>query len=232
MGAAFSVLLLTAAPPGHAAEAGGPFVKVDGRECLLRSAELFLNRPEIKQIQLAFTSDFMEEGKRKYGGHLSFSGVKLVSGGPRWIDQIAAGAEKLSDEATHVIVHDTARPAVAYSDIDNLMAAAEKNPIVVLTSPLRANVLEVDETGHAVAWRQSTEFVNLLTPQAFRKDKFVLMATSKQEPHASEMTILKGSPLNVRCAGGGDAALMKSMLMHLPKPKIKGPLTPFEEAQW
>jgi hypothetical protein len=83
-----------------------------------------------------------------------------------------------------------------------------------------------------VAWRQSTEFVNLLTPQAFRKDKFLQMATSKQEPHASELTILKGSPLNVRCAGGGDAALMKSMLMHLPKPKMKGPLTPFEEAQW
>src|SRR5687768_5233833 len=113
MAATFSVLLLTAAPPGHAAEAGGAFVKIDGREALLRSTELFLNRPEIKQLQLAFNSDFMEEGKRKYGGHLSFSGVKLVAGGPRWIDQIAAGAEKLSDEATHVIVHDTARPAVA-----------------------------------------------------------------------------------------------------------------------
>src|SRR6478735_8409444 len=104
MAATFSVLLLTAAPPGHAAEAGGPFVKVDGREALLRSTELFLNRPEIKQIQLAFTPDFMEEGKRKYGGHLSFSGVKLVAGGPRWIDQIAAAAEKIADEATHVIV--------------------------------------------------------------------------------------------------------------------------------
>ena len=232
MAASFSVLLLTAAPPGHGAEAGGSFVKIDGREALLRSTELFLNRPEIKQIQLAFNADFMEEGKRKYGGHLSFSGVKLVAGGPRWIDQIAAGAEKLSDEATHVIIHDTARPAVAYSDIDALLEAAEKNPIVVLTSPLRSNVLELDESAHPIACHHSTIYVNLLTPQAFRKDKFLAMAQSKQEPHASELTILKGSPLNIRCAGGGDAALMKSMLMHLPKPKIKGPLTPFEEAQW
>ena len=232
MAATFSVLLLTAAPPGHAAEAGGPFVKVDGREALLRSTELFLNRPEIKQIQLAFTPDFMEEGKRKYGGHLSFSGVKLVAGGPRWIDQIAAASEKIADEVTHVIVHDTARPAVSYADIDNLMETAEKNPIVVLTSPLRANVIELDESAHPVACHQSTSYVNLLTPQSFRKDKFLQMAKSKHEPHASEMTILKGSPLNIRCAGGGDASLMKSMLMHLPKPKIKGPLTPFEEAQW
>src|SRR5438874_673069 len=99
MAANFSVLLLTAAPPGHGAEGGGPFVKIDAREALLRSAELFLNRPQISQIQMVFAADSMEEHKRKFGGHLSFAGVKLVAGGPRWIDQIAAGAEKLSDDA-------------------------------------------------------------------------------------------------------------------------------------
>ena len=140
--------------------------------------------------------------------------------------------EKLSEETTHVIVHDTARPAVAYSDIDALLEAAEKNAIVVLTSPLRANVIEVDEAAHPVACHHSTRYVHLLHPQAFRKDKFIEMATKKQEPHASEMTLLKGSPLNHRCSGPGDAAFMKSLLNHLPKPKVKGPLTPFEEAQW
>ncbi len=58
------------------------------------------------------------------------------------------------------------------------------------------------------------------------------MAEGKQEPHASELTLLKGSPLNVRCAGNGDASYMKSLLNHLPKPKVKSPLSPFEEAQW
>jgi 2-C-methyl-D-erythritol 4-phosphate cytidylyltransferase len=232
MAATFSVLLLTAAPPGHGAEAGGPYVKIDGREALLRSAELFLNRPQIKQLQIVFDEDCMEENKRKFGGHLSFSGVKLVPGGPRWIDQIAAGAQKLDDEATHVIVHDTARPAVSYSDIDALLEAAEKNPVVVLTAPLRANVIEVDETSHPVACHQSTQYVQLLTPQAFRKDKFLSMAKSRQEPHASEMTLLKGSPLNHRISGPGDASFAKSLLSHLPKPKIRNPLSPFEEAQW
>jgi len=232
MPATFSVLLLTAAPPGHAVESGGPFVKIDGREALLRSTELFLNRPQIKQIQLVFTPDFMEEGKRKYGGHLSFSGVKLVTAGPRWIDQIAAGAQKLSDEATHVVIHDTARPAVAYSDIDALLEEAEKKPIVVLTSPLRGDLVEIDQTGQPVSVRRSGEFVNLLTPLSFAREKFLHMAQNKQEPHASELCLLKGSPLNMRCSGPADAAFMKSLLMHLPKPKIKSPLSPFEEAQW
>jgi 2-C-methyl-D-erythritol 4-phosphate cytidylyltransferase len=232
MAARFSVVLLTAPPPGHGGEAGGPFTKIDGREALLRSAELFLNRPNITQIQIVFDPDAMEESKRKFGGHLSFSGVKLIAGGPRWIDQIAAAAPTIAADVTHVILHDTARPAVAYSDLDNLLEAAEKNPVVVLTAPLRANLVEVDEHAAPVGMRSSTHFVQLLMPQAFRKDRFEQLAASKQEPHASEMTLLKGSPLNVRCAGAGDAALMKTMLNLLPKPKVKGPLSPFEEAQW
>src|SRR5579864_5877144 len=102
----FSVAILTAAPRGQAAEAGGAFVKIDGREALLRSVELFLNREPIKQIQVVVPPDYLEEAKRKYGPHLSFSGVKLVSGGPKWIDQIVAASQKVSPEATHVLLHD------------------------------------------------------------------------------------------------------------------------------
>src|SRR5579864_7949453 len=99
----FSVAILTAAPRGQAVEAGGAYVKIDGREALLRSVELFLNREPIKQIQVVVMADYLEEAKRKYGTHLSFSGVKLVSGGPRWSDQIATAAQTLSADATHVI---------------------------------------------------------------------------------------------------------------------------------
>ena len=94
--AQFSVLLLTAAPPGISSETGGAFVKVDGRESVLRCAELFLNRDNVKQIQVVVLPGMMEEAKRKYGGHLSLFGVKLISAGPGWIDQIAGAAEKIA----------------------------------------------------------------------------------------------------------------------------------------
>src|SRR5438270_933293 len=102
--AVFSVLVVTAAPAGQAVEAGGGFVKIDGRESLLRAVELFLNRDNVKQVQIAFLPEDAEEAKRKHGGHFGFSGVKVVSGGPRWIDQLIAGAAKGVAEATHVIV--------------------------------------------------------------------------------------------------------------------------------
>jgi 2-C-methyl-D-erythritol 4-phosphate cytidylyltransferase len=230
--AVFSVVLLTAAPAGMAGEAGGAFVKIDGRESLLRSVELFLNRENVKQIQICFLPDELEEAKRKYAPHLSFSGVKVISGGPRWIDQIAAAKGKIILEATHVIVHDAARPAVAYSDIEALMEHAEKHDAVVLASASRAPLVEVDEGGNAVAVHHAGHFMQLLTPQAYSVKKFDEIASSKQEPHASQLTLLKGSPLNVRLGGPGDATLVRAMINMLPKPKIKAADNPFEEAQW
>lgn len=230
--AQFSVVIVTAAPAGQAAEAGGAFVKIDGREALLRSVELFLNRDNVKQIQLVFLPDAIEQAKQKYGAHLSFSGVKVLGGGPKWADQLAAAAEKISADATHVLVHDAARPAVPYSDIDALMEEAEKHDIVALAAANRAPLVEVDEGGSALAYHPAPRFMYLLTPQSFKKEKFLELAKAKSEPHASEVALLKGSPLNIRVGGPGDLSLIKSMLNMLPKPKMKGPLTPFEEAQW
>jgi 2-C-methyl-D-erythritol 4-phosphate cytidylyltransferase len=228
----FSVLLLTAAPPGQASEAGGAFVKIDGREALLRSVELFLNRDNISQIQVVVLSEMLEETKRRHGAHLSFSGVKLIAGGSKWIDQLAAGAEHLPEGCTHAIVHDAARPAVAYSDIDRLMEEATQHPAVALASPTRSTLVEVDEGGNAIAYHLPERFMQLLTPQAFTCDRLRAMAASRTELHASELRLLKGSPLNIRLSGSGDATIAKAMISMLPRPKVRPPASPFEEAQW
>ena len=230
--ALFSVLLITAPPPGLSAEGGGPFVKIDAREALLRSVELFLNRDNVKQVQIVFLPGDLEEAKRKHGGHFGFSGVKVVSGGPRWIDQIIAGAAKLEPTATHVLIHDAARPTVPYSDIDAIMEAAESHAVVSLATNCRGTLVEVDEGGGAMAFHSPSRFMQMLTPQVFTVEKFKEMVTAKQEPHASQFWLLKGSPFNVRLSGQGDAALAKAMLGMLPKPKAKPLSSPFEEAQW
>lgn len=230
--AKFSAALLTAAPPGQSAEAGGAYVKIDGREALLRSVELFLNRDEICQIQLIVTPEELEEAKRKYGPHLSFSGVKLLAGGLKWSDQAAAAAKTLSADATHVILHDAARPIVSYADVDAVIAEAAKHDAVALTSPIRAGIIELDEGNNAMAYHRPSSFVQLLTPQAFSKAKFVEISSKAQDPHPAGWTLVKGSPLNIRIGGAGDAALAKSLIGMLPKPKLKAPSSPFEEAQW
>lgn len=229
--AVFSVVVVTAAPPGQASDAGGAFVKIDGREALLRSIELFVNRDNVKQVILVVLPEAADDTRRRYASHLALMGVKLLTGGPTWEDQLAATADHIAPEATHVIVHDAARPIVAYTDIDSLMAEAAKHPAVVLASALRSGLVEVDEGAHPVAYHRPARFMELLTPQAYSRDVFLEHARTRQEPHASRVRLIKGSPLNVRCAGPGDERLLKGLLGMLPKPK-KAPLNPFEEAQW
>ncbi len=229
--AVFSVVVLTAAPPTQASEAGGAYVKIDGREALIRSVELFLNRDNVKQVQLVVGPDDLEEAKRRYGAHLGFSGVKLLTGGPKWMDQVCAAGKTIAPECTHVIVHDAARPAVPYTDIDAMMECAESNPAVALVSAVRSTLVEVDEGCNPVAYHFPTRFVQLLTPQVYSKEKFQQWAGGK-EVHASEAKLVKGSPLNLRVGSSGEERIAKAMLSMLPKPKVRAPSSPFEEAQW
>jgi 2-C-methyl-D-erythritol 4-phosphate cytidylyltransferase len=230
--AGFSVVLLTAVPTHLGAEGVGAFVKVDGRECLLRSVELFLNRDNVKQIQLIVTPEALEESKRKYGAHLGFSGVKLITGGQHWIDQVAAAGQAISAECSHVILHDAARPAVAYGDIDALMSEAQNHPAVALAFGLRGGLAELDESGKPIDFRPPQRFLQVVTPWAMRKEKFMEMAKSNRDLAAGELVLLRSSPLNLRVGGGSDAGMVKTMINMLPKPKIRAADNPFEEAQW
>ncbi|MFI5378597.1 MAG: 2-C-methyl-D-erythritol 4-phosphate cytidylyltransferase [Tepidisphaerales bacterium] len=227
----FSVILLTAPPPGLASDIGGYLVKIDQREILLRCVEMFLNRDNIKQVQVVFAPEAMEEAKRKFYAYLSFTGVRMLSGGVTWMEQIVAAKEKISPDATHVVVHDAARPLVPYGDLDALLEAAEKHEAVVLASVLRNPLVEVDSGGVPVAMHPPSSFYGLLTPQAFAVAKYREMCAKKAELHPSQLHIVKGSPLNVRI-GPGDGSLAKALLNILPKAKAKPLTNPFEEAQW
>jgi 2-C-methyl-D-erythritol 4-phosphate cytidylyltransferase len=182
-------------------------------------------------VQIVVDADGLDEFKRKYGTHLGLMGVKVVAGGPRWTEQLAAAGPKIAPECTHVIVHDAARPAVPFSDIDAVMECAEQNPVVLLVSPVRNQLIEVDDGGNPVAYHLPTEFMHLLTPIVFSKEKFAQLASGK-EVHASEAKLVKGSPLNMRVGGSAEERVAKAMINMLPKPKVRAPDNPFEEAQW
>ncbi|HEX4124856.1 MAG TPA: 2-C-methyl-D-erythritol 4-phosphate cytidylyltransferase [Tepidisphaeraceae bacterium] len=236
--ASFSVVILTARPPGLGASAeptdplaAGGYIKIDGRESLMRSVELFLNRDAIKQKILVVDSRAADEAKRKFGAHLGFSGVKLVSAGSRWSEQLAAAGQQIATEITHVILHDAARPAVAYSDIDALLREAEGHAAVALVAPIRTGLVELDEGGSPIGFAPAERYAQVLMPQAFKKETFLALAKSG-ELHASQYTLLKGSPYNIRVGTPGDAGLAKNMLHLLPRPKIKAPTNPFGEAEW
>ena len=227
----FAVIVLTAPPPGLAHLGSGGFEKVGGREALLRSVELFVNRDNVVQVLLGADTADAAKVRERFGPNLSFTGVKLAVGGPRWVDQAAAAAPLLSPDATHVILHDAARPVVPFRDIDNLMAAAADHAVVALAKPVEATLIETDEGGQPVAFHLPKGFKQLLTPQAFDRATFEAMAKTKVETHPSKITLIDGSPINVRASGPGSVAIANALVALLPKPKVKS-AGPFDEAQW
>lgn len=230
--AVFSVLVLTAPPPGLLSEAGGPFIKVDGKEVLLRAAELFINRPQIRQILVVFEDDELERARQRFGSHFAFTGIKTVAGGPRWLDQFTAAADKLLPETTHVLVHDAARCVVPYTDIDAvLQETAACESAVGLVTPVRSVLVEVGDAAEPLAYHLPNQYVQLLTPQGFTRAEFEKVAATKQETHARQIRLVKGSPLNTRSRGPGDERMIQTLLTMLPAP-VKAGDGPFAEARW
>ena len=79
MPARFAAIILTANPPGMSGDASGAMVKIDGREALVRSVELFLNRDNLSQVMVVFQPAALDDAKKKFGGHFGFTGVRVAS---------------------------------------------------------------------------------------------------------------------------------------------------------
>jgi len=220
----FSVIITTAG--------GGAMTRVDGREALLRSVDLFVGKPGIKQVVVIFAPGEFEEGKKRHGSHFAFTGVRLAAGGPTWADQVAAGMDKVSPESTHVLVHDGARCVVPASDIEALQTEVEHAPTAAaLVGKLYGTLVELDEGGAAIATERSSRFVQLLSPVAYTRKAIETVAKTRKDVPAAAMRLVPGSPLNVRVSEPGDEKIASAMIALLPK-VIKVGDGPFGEAQW
>lgn len=218
-----AAILLTANPtsanPDDAA-----MTKIDGRESALRAMELMTNRDPITQVLLVVDPADAEETRRKIGSHLMFMGTKLTQAAGGWYAQLAAAAEKLNDDITHVLVHDAARPAVPYTDLEALLAVDA--PAVALALPVRGTVAQAKAVPGPGAV-EAIKVAMVLTPRLYERATFETLCAEAKEP---ALTLIEASPLNVR-AGDASPALVKAMVALLPKPKVVRS-NPFEEAQW
>jgi 2-C-methyl-D-erythritol 4-phosphate cytidylyltransferase len=220
------VVVVTAPLAGPLDDA--PLIKAEGRESLLRAVELFVNRDGVSRVLLVVPPSRAEEYKRKVGGHLSFMGVRIVTGGETFVEQLAAARPQVEAGTTHVLVHDAARPAVPYTDLDALTAAAARHPVVALAVPTTGPLLRVGSVPGPAQW--STDRVaQIVTPVAFTLAAIDEVVATGGLP--SSLQWIEASPLNVRC-GQASPGMVKAMIGLLPKPKVKAPSSPFEEAQW
>ena len=124
-----------------------------------------------------------------------------------------------------MLVHDAARPAVPYTDLEALLAEAA--PAVALAVPVRGQVARTAGVpGDGTV--ESLRLAVVLTPRLYDRATFARLCETGTEP--TPLKLIDASPLNVRC-GDVSAGVVKAMVQLLPKPKVAAS-NPFEEAQW
>jgi 2-C-methyl-D-erythritol 4-phosphate cytidylyltransferase len=247
-----AVIFPLVSPPFAPKGALKPFAKVENREVFLRCVELYTPRDHIAQKLLICTPDDLETIQQKYSAHLGFQGVSVSTGGSTWFSCVARALEKLNPEIDTVLIHDPCCPAVPYTLLDALDDAISSAPPtvggVVPTLPTRTAFADIEGSGgskHLKEFVDMSAVVTVQSPQIFRRpalteayakrtadiapmdDAELLLLTT---PH--KILTLPGSRYNERIDSEETLKLARDFISHMPKPKSKTPLTPFDEAQW
>lgn len=223
-----------------------PFATLDGRAVWLRSVELFINRPEVKQCLVVVAADDQEMFRRRYGANLAFMDLQIVVGGPERFESVANALKVLKPEVDMVAIHDAVRPCLTETLINNVFARAEEKGAALLAVPVPDTLKNVDAKNQVTATAPRKGLWLAQTPQVFRRD-WLEEAYAKRSQFGAEITddaqlvealgkpvfVVEGASTNIKITTRGDLALADAILKSAPKPKASGPMSPFgEDDMW
>ena len=174
----------------------------------------------------------------KFGASLAFMGITLAEGGAERADSVKNGLEKLAPEIDIVAIHDAARPCLATEWIDRVFAAGAKTGAAILATPVVSTLKRVGPD-HVI--RETVDRTGLWeaqTPQVFSRSLLErAFAAAAGRPATDEagliealghpVTVVPGSPINLKITSREDLRLAEQALKALPKPKLSGPAHPF-----
>lgn len=222
-----------------------PFAQIDNRPVFIRSIELFITRPDVKQVILTVSPDDYDVVREKYAANIMFMGIKLVAGGNERFESVRRALGEVDAEADFVAVHDAVRPCVLDSWIDAVFAEAEKTGAAILAAPLSGTIKRVSAAGVIDETVPREGLFEAQTPQVFRREVLVrayaALPSDARPTDDAEVVEMSGHPVavvasdrrNIKITTPGDLSLAGSILKGISKPaKRGGPLGAFDEAQW
>ena len=217
-----------------------PFAPLDNRAVWLHSAEKFLNRDDVKQVLIVITAEDRETFQMKFGANVAILGVEVVEGGAERAESVANALARVRADIDFVAVHDAARPCLVDEWITKIFAAAVQSGAAIFAQPV-AGTLKRGGPDKQVEETISRENVwEAQTPQVFRRELLLeayaqrgdLVATDDAqlvERLGHPVTIVPGSPINMKITTKEDLRLAAHALKALPRPKLKGPSHPFAD---
>ena len=153
-------------------------------------------------------------------------------------DSVLNALSRVRADIDYVAIHDAARPCLAETWIDEVFAAAEKSGAALLGVPVTSTLKRVGADRRVVETVPRADLWEAQTPQVFRRqlllDAYAHRGTAPATDDAQlverlgqPVTIVPGSPLNLKITTKDDLRLAAHALKALPKPKGLEGLNPF-----
>lgn len=216
-----------------------PFATLDGRAVWMHAAEKFLNREDCAQVLLVVSPADREMFDLKFSANVALLGVEVVNGGAERYDSVQNALARVKPDIEFVAIHDAARPCIANEWISAVFDQAKATGAAILAIPVTGTLKRVG-ANHAI--EETVSRANLWeaqTPQVFRRE-LLLEAYAKRdgfnatddaqlvERIGQSVTVVAGSPLNIKLTTKGDLRMAEACLKALPKPKL-GFAHPFDD---
>ena len=234
---------------GQSSRFGGkrkkPFVDVAGRAAFIRSVEFFDNRDDVVQILLGIDSQDDEIVKVKWGANLQFFGVKVFHGGEERFSTVAKGLELIRDDIELVAVHDAVRCCLMKDWLDECFKKAAESGAAMLACPVVATLKDVDN-GTIIKTVERAGLYEAQTPQIFKTDILkrayenlknldeTKISDDAQlvEALGEKVSIVETDASNIKITRKSDVPIADAIIKNRPKPKPKGYVGPYGEANW
>ena len=191
-------------------------LEIGGRTILERSVAAFASHPRVTDVIVAVPADLAAAPPPWIG---RYERVRVVEGGSRRQDSVAAAFDRVAPAADVVLVHDAARPFVSSELITRCIDAAQRFGGAIAALPAIDTVKRVETGDDAPVIRGTVprESIYLAqTPQAFRRDVLRdAVATGRAgvegtdeaalAEHAGHaVRIVEGDPANVKITTASD----------------------------
>jgi 2-C-methyl-D-erythritol 4-phosphate cytidylyltransferase/2-C-methyl-D-erythritol 2,4-cyclodiphosphate synthase len=160
--------LIVAAGRGTRAGEGGPkqYRTIGGRPVVALSIDPFAASPAVRMIQPVIHADDREVFTAAIGNAPKVRDP--VAGGATRQESVRLGLEALAMAgATHVLIHDAARPFVSGALVRRVTDALADHDAVLPASPVADTVVRAGPNGTAEAWVDRSGLYAAETPQGF-----------------------------------------------------------------
>jgi 2-C-methyl-D-erythritol 4-phosphate cytidylyltransferase len=221
-----------------------PFAPLANKAVWLHSAERFLGRRDVIQTILVIAPEDRADFMLKYSANVAILGIEVVDGGTERADSVEAALARVKPQADFVCVHDAARPCLTDAWIDQVFAAAEKTDAAILAIPVAGTLKRVGANHTIEETIPRQNLWEAQTPQVFRRQLLLDAYAKRADFQATDesqlverighpVTVVLGSPMNLKIATKEDMRLAEQALKALPKPKLAGAVNPFaDDDKW